>query len=67
VIHQNVRLSDITISDVLDLGQLPVFFHIMDPVSARDISDPVETQKDWQRFKSLATHSILPRIQIDTI
>jgi hypothetical protein len=43
VIHQNVRLSDISLSEVMDSDHLTVFFHILDSVSARDSSAPVET------------------------
>jgi hypothetical protein len=58
VIHQNVRLSDVNVSDVLDSDHLPIFFHILDRVNTRDISAPVETHTDWERFRSLATDLI---------
>jgi hypothetical protein len=44
VLHRNIRLSDVTISDILDSDHLPTLFHILDHVSARDISAPVEMQ-----------------------
>jgi hypothetical protein len=34
VVHQNVQLSDIIVSDVLDSDHLPIVFHILDHVSA---------------------------------
>jgi len=66
VAHQNVRQSNVTVSDVLD-SHLQIFFHILDHVSARDISAPVETHTDWERYRSLASDLIPPRIQIDTV
>jgi hypothetical protein len=37
VIHANVRLSDVTDSVNLDSDHLPVIFHILDPVRAKDV------------------------------
>jgi hypothetical protein len=64
VVHWNVCLSDVTVSDVLDSVHLPILFHILDHVSAKDISAPVEVQTNWERFQSLASISL--KIQIDT-
>jgi len=36
VVQQNVRLSDITVSDTLDSVHLPIIFHILDHVRTRD-------------------------------
>jgi len=46
VIHQNVRLSDVSVSDILEADQLKIFFHILNHVSARDTSAQVETHAD---------------------
>jgi len=35
--HKNVGLSDVIVSDNLDLDQLPIFFHALDHVRARDV------------------------------
>jgi len=45
VVHQNVRLSDVTASDVLGSDHLPIFFHVLGHVSAKGISAPVETHR----------------------
>jgi len=66
VAHRNVRLSDITVSDILDSDHVPVLFHILDYVSARNILAPVEIHTDWELFRSVASDLISPRIQIDT-
>jgi len=67
VIHQNVRLSEITVSDVLDSDCLPIFFNILVHISAREISPRVETLTDWERFRSLASDLIQLRPQLDTV
>jgi hypothetical protein len=59
VVHKNVRLSEIIVSDILDSGHLPVAFHLLDHVRTR-----IDTLTDWERFQSLASEIISPRIQI---
>jgi len=56
----------LSVSNVLDSDHLPILFNILDHVSVWDISAPVETYTDWERFRSLAYDLISPRIQIDT-
>jgi hypothetical protein len=46
VVHQNVRLSDVTVSDILDSDHLPIVFYILDHVKTRNLSEPVETFTD---------------------
>jgi hypothetical protein len=59
-------LSDITVSDILDSGHLPVVFHIMDPVKTSDLSEPTEKCTDWERFQNLVPELISPRIEINS-
>jgi len=66
-IHHNVRLSGITMSDVLDSDHLPIFFNILNQVCAGDNSVWVETHTDWDLFRSLASDLIHPRFQVDTV
>jgi exonuclease III len=42
VVHQNARLSEVIVSDVLDSDHLPILFHILDHVTTRNLSDPIE-------------------------
>jgi hypothetical protein len=42
VVYQIVRLSEVTVTDILDSDQLPILFRIMDPVRTRKALDPVE-------------------------
>jgi hypothetical protein len=64
--HRNVRLSDVTVSDILDSDHLPILFHILDHASARDVLTPAEIHTGRERFRSLASDLISPRSQIDT-
>jgi hypothetical protein len=64
VVHQNIRLSDVTVSDILDSDHLPIIFHILDHVKTRNLSEPVEKFTHWERFQSLASDLISPRIEI---
>jgi hypothetical protein len=67
VIHYNVRLSGVTVSDVLDSDHLPIFLNILDQVCARDNSARVERHTDWDLFRSLTSDLIHPRLQADTV
>jgi hypothetical protein len=67
VIHQNVRLSDVTVSDVLDSDHLPVIFNILDYVSARDPLAWVGARTDWDLFRSPASDLIQPQLQIELL
>jgi hypothetical protein len=42
VLHQNVRLSEVIVSHVLDSDHLPILFHILDHVTTRNLSDLIE-------------------------
>jgi hypothetical protein len=47
VVHQNIRVSDIIVSDILDSHNLPIIFHILDHVKIRNLSEPTEKFTDW--------------------
>jgi hypothetical protein len=66
VFHQNVRLSKVIVSDVLDSDHLPIVFLVLDNVTTRNLSDPVEKFTDWDQFQSLAFDLVSPRIQINS-
>jgi hypothetical protein len=66
VVHQNIRLSDVIVSDILDSDHIPVIFHILDHVKTRNPSEPVEKFTDWDGFLSLASELISPRIEINS-
>jgi hypothetical protein len=61
VVHTNIRLSNVTVSD-----HLPIIFHILDTVRTLNASAPLEKYIDWERFQSLASNLILPRIEINS-
>jgi hypothetical protein len=41
VVHQNVRLSEVIVTDILDSPHLPIMFSILDLIRLREASDPV--------------------------
>jgi hypothetical protein len=43
---------------------LPILFHILDHV--KNLSEPIEKFTDWDRFQSLASELISPRIEINS-
>jgi hypothetical protein len=65
VVRQNTRVSDVTVSDILDSDHLPIIFHILDYVKIRNLSEPIEKFTDWDRFQSLASELISPKIKIN--
>jgi hypothetical protein len=64
VVHQNIRMSDVIVSDILDSDHLPIIFHILDHVKIRNLPDPIDKFTDWDRFQSLASELISPKIEI---
>jgi hypothetical protein len=64
VVHQNIRVPHVNISDILDSDQLPIVFHILDHVEIRNLSEPIEKFTDWDRFQSLASELISPKVEI---
>jgi hypothetical protein len=64
VVHKNVRLSEIIVSDILDSDHITILFHILDHFRTRNSSDPVDKFLDLECL--LASELIPPRIQIDS-
>jgi hypothetical protein len=50
VVHNNVRLSEVIVSDILDSDHLPNIFHLLDRVRTRNLPDPVKKFTYWERF-----------------
>jgi hypothetical protein len=42
VVHQNFRMSDVAVSDILYIYHLPVIYHILDHVNVKNLSEPTE-------------------------
>jgi hypothetical protein len=66
VVHLKINVSDATVSDILDSEHLPIVFHIMDHVKITNLSEPTEKFTDWNRFHSLASELISPKIDINS-
>jgi hypothetical protein len=64
VVHKNIEVSDVIVSDILDSDHLPIILHILDHVKIRNLSDPIEKFTDWDQFQSLASELISPKIEI---
>ncbi|PNF26775.1 hypothetical protein B7P43_G18023 [Cryptotermes secundus] len=58
VVHKNIRMSDVTVSNILDSDHLPIVFHILDHVKIRNLLEPTEEFTDWERFQSLALEKV---------
>jgi hypothetical protein len=46
IVHKNVRLSEVIVSDILDSHHLPVIFHLLDHIRSRNLSDSVNKFTD---------------------
>jgi hypothetical protein len=66
VVHKNIRVSDVSVSDILDSDHLPIIFHILDHIKISNISESTEKFTDWDRFQSLASGLISPKIKINS-
>jgi hypothetical protein len=66
VLHKNVRLSEVIVSDILDSDHLPIIFHLLDHIRSRNLLDLVDRFTDWERFQRLASELISPKIQINS-
>jgi hypothetical protein len=65
VVHKNIRISNVTVSDILDSDHPPIIFHILDHVTTQNVSAPLEKFTEWERFQSLALNLVSPRIEIN--
>jgi hypothetical protein len=52
VVHMNIRLSNVIVSDNLDSDHLPMIFHILDHVRTTNLSEPAENLQIWKGFKA---------------
>jgi hypothetical protein len=64
VVHKNIRVSDVIVSDILDSDHLPIVFHILNHVKIRNLSEPIEKFTDWDQFQSLISELMSPQIEI---
>jgi hypothetical protein len=66
VVYKIISFSNVIVSDILDSDHLPIKFHIMDHVRTENVLAPLEKITDWERFQSLASNLISPRIEINS-
>jgi hypothetical protein len=65
VVHKNVWLSEVIVSDIMDPDHLPIIFHLLDHIRTRNLSEPVDKFTDWEWFQSLVSELISPIIRIN--
>jgi endonuclease/exonuclease/phosphatase (EEP) superfamily protein YafD len=63
--HKGVRFSEVRVLDVMGSDHLPIMFCILDHAEALKILNPIEKFRDWERFQSLASAFVSPRIEIN--
>jgi hypothetical protein len=54
VVHQNIRLSGVIISDILNSDHLLTILYILDHVKTEDLSEPVKNSQTGNGFKALS-------------
>jgi hypothetical protein len=64
VVHQNIRVSDVIVSEILDSAHLPKLFHILDHIKIRNLSEPTSIKKftDWDRYQSPSSELLSTKI-----
>jgi hypothetical protein len=65
VVHQNIRLSVVILSDILDSYHLPIVFHVLDHIKTKNLLDQLKNST-LGTFQSLASGLISPRIEINS-
>jgi hypothetical protein len=55
VVHQNIIVSDVTDSDILDPDHLPILFHTLDHAKFTNLLEHIEKFTDWAQFQSLTS------------
>jgi hypothetical protein len=53
VVHKDIRISNVIVSDILDSDHLPIVFHILDYLITNEVPKSFEKVTDWERFQSL--------------
>jgi hypothetical protein len=53
VVHQNIRLSGVIVSDILGWYHQPIVFHILDNIKTKNLLDQFEKFTQWKHFKAL--------------
>jgi endonuclease/exonuclease/phosphatase (EEP) superfamily protein YafD len=65
VFRKVVWLSEVRMLIIMDSDHLSIMFCIMDYIKDREMLDPVEKFTDWERFQSLASVLVSPRMEIN--
>jgi hypothetical protein len=63
VVHQNIRVSEVIVSDILDSYHLSIIFYIPDHVKIKNLSESIEKFTDWDRIQSFAYELISLKVE----
>jgi hypothetical protein len=66
VVHKDVRLSEVRVLDIMDSDHLLIMFCILEHIKAREILYPFEKFTDRERFQSLTSALVSPRVEINS-
>jgi hypothetical protein len=66
VVHKDVRLSEVRVLDIMNSDHLRIIFCILDHIKAREILDLVEKLTHWERFQSVTSALVSPRVEINS-
>jgi hypothetical protein len=66
MVHQNIRVSDVIVYNILDSDHPPIIFHILNNIKIRNLSEPIEKFADWDMFQCLVSELISARIKINS-
>jgi hypothetical protein len=66
VVHQNIRLSQIIVSDILKTDHFPIAFHILHHAITKKLSESLNKSTDGERSQRHDSNSILPRLEISS-
>jgi hypothetical protein len=65
VVHQNIRLSGVVVSDILDSDHLPIVFLVPDHIKMKNLLDQLKNSQIGNGFKALP-YLISYRIEINS-
>jgi hypothetical protein len=66
VVHQNIRLSHVGVSDILEYDHLPMVLHILNLVTTNKLLEPLEKFTVWEGFQGLDSNLLSPRMEINS-
>jgi hypothetical protein len=66
MVNQNIKVSSVVVSDILDWDHLYIAFQVLDHVKTGNLAESVAKFTDRKWFRSLASELLSIRIEIDS-